>query len=512
MTVVEGENIDLEESQPPREAPSTQSMDALAGKASSSAVWTILGQGGGQAVRLVSNLIVTRLLLTEYFGLMALVQVFLIGLQLFSDIGIGPALIQNKREDPTFVNTVWTMQVMRGLALCLIAMPLAGPFAAFYDQPILASLIRVAALTAGIQGFTSTAIFTETRHLHLKRPVLVQFGAQLSGAVVMVVWAWLTRSIWSLVAAGIVGSVVTVVLSHVWLPGIRNRFRFDREAARSLFAFGSWIFLSTVAFFASEQLDRIIFGKITTMATLGVYSIAVMLAAAPTYALLKLQTSVLFPLYSRVRHSSRNLAEVFATARWPLLVFGGWATAGLVGGGPTILRLLYDSRYWEAGWMLQILASGIWFGLILGGTAGSVILAVGRSEWTAAISFSKVVAMLGSVPLGYWLGGFPGAVAGLAVSELVRYGVAELGAVKLGFDARKEDLMFTIRIAISALAGWLSVQWLGQLGIENVVLHALLLFVVVTAFWARLLGVLLGRVRRKEGLFLQEDPPQPEAA
>jgi len=86
MTVVEGENIDLEESQPSREAPSTQSMGALAGKASSSAVWTILGQGGGQAVRLVSNLIVTRLLLTEYFGLMALVQVFLIGLQLFSDM------------------------------------------------------------------------------------------------------------------------------------------------------------------------------------------------------------------------------------------------------------------------------------------------------------------------------------------------------------------------------------------------------------------------------------------
>jgi O-antigen/teichoic acid export membrane protein len=446
------------------------------------------------------------LLLTEYFGLMALVNVFLIGLQLFSDIGIGPALIQNKRDDPDFVNTVWTMQVFRGLALCLIAFPLAAPFAAFYDQPILASLIRVAALTAAIQGFTSASIFTQTRHLDLKRPVILQFGAQLTGAVVMVVWAWVTRSIWSLVAAGIVASFVTVVLSHVWLPGIRNRFRFDRRAARSLFSFGSWIFLSTVAFFAAEQLDRIIFGKITTMTTLGVYSIAVMLAAAPTYALNSLSSKVLFPLYSRVRYSSSDLSEVFLSARWPLLVFGGWATAGLVAGGPTIVRLLYDSRYWEAGWMLQILSAGLWFGMVLGGTAGSVVLAVGRSEWTAATAFSKVVGMAAFVPLGYWLGGFPGAVAGLSMSELVRYGVAEFGAVRLGFDGRRQDLRFTLRIGISAFVGWFAVRWLTELGITHVALHALVIFALVTAFWATPLLVLLGRVRRHEPLFLHDSP------
>jgi O-antigen/teichoic acid export membrane protein len=97
-------------------------LNELAGKASASAAWAILSHGGGQIVRLASNLIVTRLLFTEYFGLMALVNVFLLGLELFSDIGIGPALVQSKRDDPDFVNTVWTMQVVRGLALCSIAM------------------------------------------------------------------------------------------------------------------------------------------------------------------------------------------------------------------------------------------------------------------------------------------------------------------------------------------------------------------------------------------------------
>jgi O-antigen/teichoic acid export membrane protein len=458
-------------------------MGGLASKASTGAAWTIVGHGGEQVVRLASNLIVTRLLLAEYFGLMALVSVFLIGLQLFSDIGIGPALVQNKREDAGFVNTVWTIQVFRGLALCAIAFPVAPLFADFYDEPILTPLIRVSALTAAIRGFTSTSFYTQTRHLQLKGPVIVQFASQLAGTIVMVAWAWTTRSVWSLVTSGIVAALVMVVLSHVWLPGIRNRFHFE------------------VATFGANQVDRLIFGKLTTMTMLGVYSIAVMLALAPTQALSTVSNRVLFPLYTRVHHSPEDLPSMFRTARWPLLVLGGWAIAGLIGGGPTIIQLLYDSRYWEAGWMLQILAAGLWFGIVLGGTYGAVVLAVGRSDWTASMSFSKVFGMVAFIPLGYWLGGFPGAVGGLAMSEFVRYCIAVYGAAGLGFDERRKDLAVTIRVAISALAGWSAVAWLTELGITHVVIHAFIVFVVVTAFWTPPFIMLIARVRREKSLF-----------
>ncbi len=483
------------------------SLNELAGKASASAAWAIFSHGGGQIVRLASNLIVTRLLFTEYCGLMALVNVYLLGLELFSDIGIGPALVQSKRDDPDFVNTVWTMQVVRGLALCSIAMVVAVPFADFYEQPILVSLIRVTALNAVIQGFTSPAIFIQMRELRLKRPEILQFGTLLTGAVVTVAVAWVTRSIWSLVAGGIVASMVRTVLSHVWLPGIRSRFRFDREAARYVLSFGSWILLSTMAVFAANELDRLIFGKLTTMATLGVYSIAAMIALVPTDVLRTLSGKVLFPLYSRARHSSSDLEQVFLNARRPLLVIGGWATAGLLAGGPTIVRLLYDPRYWEAGWMLQILAAGLWFGLVLGGTAGSIVLAKGRSDWVAAMGFSKVLGMAAFMPLGYWLGGFPGAVAGFSMSELARYGVAQFSAVKMGFDGRHQDLEFSIRLVISAIVAWLAVRWLDDLGITHVLVHSVVIFVVVTAFWARPLGVLVGRARRGEPLFSVDSQP-----
>jgi hypothetical protein len=62
------------------------------------------------------DLILTRLLFPEAFGLMALVQVFMGGLQMFSDLGVNMSIIQSKRgEDPDFLNTAWTFQILRGL-------------------------------------------------------------------------------------------------------------------------------------------------------------------------------------------------------------------------------------------------------------------------------------------------------------------------------------------------------------------------------------------------------------
>lgn len=502
MPEVEDQISDSEGSELRTTERAADGLDGLSGRASSSALWTIVGLGSGQIIRLISNIILTRLLLPEYFGLMALATVFLQGLELFSDIGIGPALIQNKREDPAFVNTVWTTQAMRGVGLCVIAMALSIPFAAFYDEPLLASLAQATALTAVINGFTSTSIFTEGRHLHLKRPALVRLMGQLAGTVSMVVCAWLTRSIWSLVLGGIVGASVETLLSHVWLPGIRNRFWFERRAARTLFSFGVWIFLGTVAGFAASQADRLILGKLTTMSTLGVYSIAVMLASAPVEALSNVSLSVLFPLYTRVHYSSSDLSKVFSAGRWPVVIIGGWAASGFIGGGPTIIRLFYDSRYWDAGWILQILSTGLWFGIVLGGTRAAIVLAVGRSDLTAAMAFSKVLGMIVLVPLGYLAAGLSGAIVGFAASELVRYSVATLSSVWLGYDGRRVDLQLSVRVGIAALVSWSAVAGLTELGISNVVLHAVTVFVVATAFWARSLSVLIGRLRRREPLFM----------
>ncbi|MBT8459976.1 MAG: oligosaccharide flippase family protein, partial [Boseongicola sp.] len=200
----------------------TKDDGSLKRKAAVGAVWTVLGMGGGNIVRLISSLVLTRLLLEEDFGLIALVNTFLMGLHLLSDVGVGQVIVQNKREDPDFVNTVWTINVIRGVFHYLIAIACAEPYAAFYEQPILAPLVRVAALSALILGFMSASFFTQSRRLDLKRLVGLELGSAIIGTVVTIIWALVSPSIWALVWGGVVMATARTILSYVWLPDSRN--------------------------------------------------------------------------------------------------------------------------------------------------------------------------------------------------------------------------------------------------------------------------------------------------
>src|SRR6185295_9921643 len=115
--------------------------------------WTFAGYAGNQLVRLASSLILTRLLFPESFGVMSIVWAVMYGLDMLSDVGLGPAIIRDKRgEEPDFLNTAWTVQAMRGGILWAGSCVLAYPAALFYAEPSLAQLLPFGGLTSFIAG------------------------------------------------------------------------------------------------------------------------------------------------------------------------------------------------------------------------------------------------------------------------------------------------------------------------------------------------------------------------
>ena len=414
--------------------------------------WTLVGYGSGQILRLLSNLTLWRLLYPEAFGLMALVNVFMQGLGMFSDIGIGPSIVQSDRgDDPRYLNTAWTIQVLRGGALCLAAWLLAWPIALFYKEPQLVRLIPVAALGAVVSGFNSTSLFTQTRKIRLGRLTAVDLLSQIVSLVVTIAWAWFHRTVWALVIGGLAASIVRLFLSHKYLPGIRNRLQWDRDCARALLRFGRWIFLSTLLTFAVMQSDRLIFGKLIPIGLLGVYSIALTWATLPISVVGGVMSSVIFPLLSRLHQAGTDFSEAYLKARRPWAILGGWASAGLIAGGPTLVRLLYDSRAIGAGWIIQILAAGVWL-LVLETSNGVALLALGQPKWVAAGNAAKLIAMFVLIPLGYSRYSFPGAVAGFAASEILRYGTSVVGSRRYKVACLGQDLGLTmLTIGTSAL-------------------------------------------------------------
>lgn len=417
----------------------------------SGSVWTLLSYGGSQVLRLGANVVFTWLLFKEAFGLMLLVNVFIQGLAMFSDIGIGPSIIQSKRgDDPRFLNTAWTIQVGRGIVLWLASLIGARPFALYYHDPRLASLIPVAALAAVVSGFNSTRIFTSSRKITLARVTILDFVGQTIGIVAMVIWCFATRSVWAFIFGNLVGVAAKMVLSYTFLEGERNGFAFDREAFRELSRFGRWVFVSTALTFFTTQIDRLMLGRLMSIDTLGLYSIAVNLATLPPMVASSLAGGVLFPLLSHHSRTDPHESErTLFSARRVILLGGMFVLAGLVLVSPALFRTVYNPRYEGAVWMTQILAVPMWCWILMI-SADRAVLATGHSHVLAISNAASLAVKFAACYAGFRLADLTGFVLGLALGNLAGHVPIVVALRRQGTHIVRQDLAFTA-VAVSTI-------------------------------------------------------------
>lgn len=397
---------------------------SLMERALRSSAITSLGFVAYQFLRLLSNLVLTRILFPEAFGLMALISVVMMGLAMFSDVGVSPAIMQSKRgDDRDFLNTAWTIQIIRGACLWVVACLLAYPAALLYNEPQLTLLLPVAALSLLINGFNPTKLETANRHLRAGRVTAIDLGVQIVGLIVAIAAAWLTQSVWALVISGIAAAAVQVVFLQVFLPGSRNRFRWEREAAQELISFGKWIFLSTVCGFFIGQGDKLVIGKYLSLEEFGVYNIGFFLASFPLLMGGLVTRKVLIPIYreSPPRESRENFLRL-RKMRLPataVLIVMLLAVAAL---GPWLVILLYDPRYMAAGAVVALLAC-MQIPQVIVLTYDQAALATGDSKRFFVLALARAILIFGGLIVGLEAYGLIGAMLGLGAAYVLAYPV-----------------------------------------------------------------------------------------
>ena len=380
----------------------------------------------GQVLRLVSNLVMARLLAPEMFGVMALAAVVQVIVALLSDIGLRQAIIQSPRGDaPQMLNTAWTLQIARGWLIWLVCsvfavvLPMAVtlgwlPGGSVYASTELPGVIVGMSFAAVIAGFQSTKVFTTERTLNVRKAMAIELMAQVCGLVVTAVLAFWTRSIWSFVAGALFSAALSVLLSHAWLPGPSNRLAWDRDALRDLFGYGRWVLLSSVFFVLAANGDRLMLGAWVDAATLGLYSIAFSLAAMVEGAVTRLLLAVAMPALSEVvRNDPSRLRATYFQLRLPIDLAYLGVSGLLCAVGSALVHLMYDDRYAAAGPMLQVLAISLFF--VRFGLAGSAYLALGEPRNLTWIHLVKLASVVVVLPIGYYGFGIQGVLVAVAV-------------------------------------------------------------------------------------------------
>jgi O-antigen/teichoic acid export membrane protein len=430
-----------------------------------SASWLLIGYGGSQALRLAASLILTRILFPEAFGLMALVSVVTVGLAMFSDVGISPSIAQSKRgDDPDFLDTAWTIQVIRGFGLWLGASLLAWPVARFYGEPDLALYLPIAGISLVVAGFNPTRIETAHRHLLVGRLTVLDLTSQIIGITAMVMLALATGSVMALVAGGVIQAVAKLGLTHFFLPGPVNRFRWEKQAASELIRFGKWIFLSTAFWFVASQGDRAILGKFLSLEMLGLYNIGYFLASFPMLLGHAVNQRVLIPVYRdkpvfeapENRAKQRKLRLGLTSGILALLLIMAFV-------GPALTELLYDPRYLPSGAMVTLISSAL-IPAVIGMTYDQAALAAGDSRSFFAYSAVRAVVQVVLLLVGVTLFGLIGAIGAMALAGVLVHPVLVWLARRHGVWDPLHDFGFALLGGgLAGLAIWINWEAIARL-------------------------------------------------
>lgn len=417
--------------------------------------WTLAGYGLSQALRLGGNLILTRMLFPEAFGLMAIFQAVIYGVHMLSDVGIGPSIVQKERgNEPDFLNTAWTIQIVRGFLACVVLCVLALPMASLYGEPQLASMLPAAGLIAIISGFVSTKVFTAQRNMEAARITLIEIVTSTLGLLCTVLLAWLQKSVWALVWGGVFTAGLQMVASHIALRGMKNKFAWDRDALNHLKGFGRWILLGSALTFLSLEGARLLLGVLLDMRQLALFTLASTMSLMVWQALQQLSGKVFFPAYSEVyRANPQNLASVLLKTRL-ILILPSWCLGVFfIFLGTQFMDVLYDARYHDSGYMLELLAAGSLIRCLWGSYSG-VLLAMGKAATETVLTAIQIACQISGMYIGYLYWGGTGIVIGVAAANWIMYPVNSFMMARYGLWQPKIDLIFIVASFAMVVLAW----------------------------------------------------------
>ena len=433
-------------------APRPTESPSLSARILRSGSWTIAGSLCGQALRFGSNLVLTRLLFPEAFGLMAIAQAILTGARLLSDVGLMQGIVRSARgHEQRYLDTVWTLDILKGLLIVAALAALGVPVAHAYHQPALVALLPAMGVAALISSFASTKIALVNRRLEIGRLTRLELSSQVVGIVVMITWARISPTPWALVAGNWANAFTMMLASHLVLPGQRNRFALDRSVVREVLAFGSWVMMSSSVTFLVGEGSNLLNAALVGAKTVGFLGISTALVMVAWNLIQSVSGRVLFAAYSEIwRLRPHDLPAAVERAR-RFQMLGVVAVGSVLAiAGDRLVDLVYDKRYHAVGALLQIQAVGTVFKIVISSYAG-VPWAIGRPGLNTLMLSVEVSILFTLLWLGFHLGGAVGLVTGGALMGVFMYPFNSIVYRRFGlFQPRTDAWTFAAGVLLAA--------------------------------------------------------------
>lgn len=323
--------------------------------------WTILSITTRYAIKLGGNLTLARLLTPEDFGLCAIVLAIVTGVEAITDVGTRPALIRTHRNDDEWLDTAWTIGVVRGAGIAIAIALAAIPLAIFFKDMRLAPMIAVTGSMSLLIGAQSVTSLTTVRDLQLKRYAVIEILDAILGYVVMLTWAWLMPSAWALLSGALFSGAVFTIASFFAFGRRPIRFRWSRPVVDELVGFGKWVFLGSLMGFFIFQGDRFAVARLISVSATGVYTIAFTWAMSLQAIFGMFLGRLYMPVAAKLWRDLGPRNDRFLSLRRSVLAMMIVPFAFAGGFSDIVIQFLYPNIYSGAGPVMAILVIYGWF-------------------------------------------------------------------------------------------------------------------------------------------------------
>ena len=368
----------------------------------SNLIWRFMERIGAQGISFIVQIVLARILVPEYYGMVALVTVFITILQVFVDSGLGNALIQKEDADNTDFSTVFYFNMIMCVCLYVLLFISSPWIAQFYNDIEMIPIIRVVGLNLVVSGIKNVQQAYVARNMLFKKFFFATLGGTLVSAVIGISMAYLGAGVWALVVQQLSNTFIDTIVLWITVKW-RPEFVFSKSRFKILFSFGWKLLVSSLINTVYLDIRQLIIGKRYSQEHLAYYNQG---EKIPNLVVRNIDTaigSVMFPALSKeqknpelVKAHVRRAIKISSYVMWPMLL-------GISACAESLIKLVLTDKWLPAVPYLQI-ACFVYGLMPIHTTNLQAITAMGRSDLFLKMEILKkiigVTVLLLAMPYG----------------------------------------------------------------------------------------------------------------
>lgn len=340
--------------------------------------FTAIGQYSIVLIQLIINVILSRIIPVEEFGVVANVQVFLIFFQILATAGIGPAIIQNDKIKEEDYGVIFNYTILLSI-ISAIAFGLLGHLIAYlYKNPIYNNLFWCMSVIIFSEGMNVVPTAILNKELRFRTLNLRLLFCNLVGSIFGIIAAFSGLGVYSLIISMAVPAVATLFANFAVVK-LKYTKSFDPRPIKEIWGFARNQLGYTVLNYFARNSDNLFIGKFLGPTPLAIYQKSYQLVTMPNTVFLGVISPVLQPVLSKHQDDVKLIRETFLSVVHILALIGFPLTAFMVLNAREIILLLFGSNWVAAITPLTIFGFSIWAQMLTAAT-GSIFMARNHSH------------------------------------------------------------------------------------------------------------------------------------